>query len=207
MIKAVLFDVDGVVITGGQFRVELERTHGITPAITAPFFRTAFRDCLIGSADLREALVPYLGAWDWRESVDALLNFWFQSERTVDEALLADISAIRQSGVPCWLATNQEEHRTGYIWSEVGLSGSFDGIFSSARVGCVKDDPAFFAAVLNELAGADPEEIAFWDDFPPNVEVARAAGLRTELYTSLTEFRQRAARYGLPLCGAGRDPV
>jgi hypothetical protein len=39
MVAAILFDVDACLCTPGRFRSWLERAHGITPAMAAPFFK------------------------------------------------------------------------------------------------------------------------------------------------------------------------
>jgi len=59
----------------------------------------------------------------------------------------------------------------------------------------MKDDPAFFRAVLRAFPGAQASEILFWDDFLPNVETARAVGLRAELYTTFASFEQQIRQY------------
>lgn len=40
MVRAILFDVDGVLVHPWRFRSTLARDYGITEAMTATFFRT-----------------------------------------------------------------------------------------------------------------------------------------------------------------------
>lgn len=49
--------------------------------------------------------------------------------------------------------------------------------YSSHLLGLVKPDVAIFRHVVSDL-GVEPDQICFFDDTPPNVEAARAAGLR-----------------------------
>ncbi len=72
MIKTILFDADGVLINGGQFSSHLEKDYGITREITAPFFTGPFIECLIGNADLKEVIPPYIKNGDGRVR---LMNF------------------------------------------------------------------------------------------------------------------------------------
>ncbi|MCB0139116.1 MAG: hypothetical protein KDE50_04325, partial [Caldilineaceae bacterium] len=64
-IKALLLDADGVVIFPWRFAQYLAREHGITPAQTRGFFGGVFLDCLVGRADLKEELPPFLAQWNW----------------------------------------------------------------------------------------------------------------------------------------------
>lgn len=191
MIRVLLFDVDGVLANGEQFGKRLARDYGITAEMTAPFFSGPFLKCLVGNADLKQELTSELAQWGWQGSVEEFLHYWFTSEHVIDEPLVNNVQQFRQQGIRCYLATNQEQHRTTYILHEMGFADTFDGIFSSAYIGYMKHDRAFFEAVLHELDGVKAEEILFWDDSPGNIATAREAGLQAELYSSFGDFQEK----------------
>ncbi len=195
MLKAMLFDVDGVLVNGEPFSQQLAREYGITLEMTAAFFQGPFSGCLVGKADLKQEIAGYLLQWDWQRSVDEFLADWFAYETCIDEALLASIQQLRQQGLPCYLATNQEQYRTAYILNEMGFAGKFDGMFSSAHIGCMKHEPAFFAAVLEALPDVQAREILFWDDSPANVATARATGIQAELYTNFANYEKQMSKH------------
>lgn len=197
MIKVVLFDVDGVIANGEGWHVYLERDHGITTEQLSPFFAEKFTSCLLGVADLKDALASYLPQWGWQQSTDAFLDYWFTCEHVVDQPLIDYVQSLRQRGLPCYLATQQEKYRTRYIASEMGLARSFDGIFSSANLGYLKSEPDFFAAIMRHLPAIDTSEVLFWDDTARNVQVARASGLHAELYTDFASFCHTMDTYKL----------
>ncbi len=62
IIKALLFDVDGVLVNGEPFSALLARDYGITLEMMASFFRGPFSACLIGRANLKEELARHPGA-------------------------------------------------------------------------------------------------------------------------------------------------
>ncbi|MFL5663923.1 MAG: HAD family hydrolase [Ktedonobacteraceae bacterium] len=194
MIKIMLFDVDGVLVNGELFSRHLARDHGITPDTTSPFFTGPFFECLVGQADLKQILPSYVQEWGWQHSIDDFLSYWF-STYSMNEPLLHIIQQLRQQGIPCYLATNQEQYRTAYILEEMGFAQKFDGIFSSAHVGQVKSQPAFFEHVLRKLNGIAAHEILFWDDSAPNVATARQSGLQAEIYTTFADFTIKMSRY------------
>lgn len=194
MIKVVLFDVDGVLANGGPFSLCLERDYGITRQTTRPFFQGRFRECLVGNADLKEELVPLLPEWGWRESVDDFLAYWFRSEHSINEPLMQEVRRLREHGMPCYIATDQEKYRTAYLLEHMGFADAFDGIFSSAHIGYIKHDTRFFGAVLQALQDIQADEILFWDDTPGKVECARSAGLQAEVYLDFTDFTEKMER-------------
>ena len=199
MIKAMLFDVDGVIVTGEPWNKELEPTYGITEEMRRPFFSGAFQACLLGKADLKEALAPYLAQWGWPHSTEAFLDYWFCRSQNIDEQLMRVIQQWRQGGITCYLATQQERYRTEYLQREMGLADLFDGMFSSAGLGCMKSDPAFFATILRELDGYQAGEMLFWDDTPGNVVTAQCVGIQAELYSDFAGFMHQMQKYDIAI--------
>ena len=195
LLKVLLFDVDGVLVNGEPFSQQLARDYGITLEMTIPFFKGPFFECLVGKTDLKQEIAGYLPQWGWQRSVDGFLADWFAYETCIDEALLASIRRLRQQGLPCYLATNQERYRTAYILNEMGFADKFDGTFSSAHIGHTKHEPAFFAAVLDALPGIQAQEILFWDDSPGNVAAARAVGIQAELYANFSVYKEQMSKY------------
>jgi putative hydrolase of the HAD superfamily len=185
-IRAYVFDADGVLIPRFGFDNYLQRAYPEIAAQRSAFFREAFPPCIVGQADLREVLPPYLERWGWPHTLDDFLARWFECEGEIDNELAAVIQRLRAGGAPCYLATNQERHRAAYMREQMGLGALFDDIFASAHLGACKPEPAFYAAVTQAI-GVAPEQILFWDDAPANVEGARAYGWQAQLYRDVDQ--------------------
>ncbi|GHO97831.1 haloacid dehalogenase [Reticulibacter mediterranei] len=194
-IKVVLFDVDGVLANGGPFSHCLERDYDITQQIVRPFFQGRFRECLVGNADLKEELAPLLHEWGWRGSVDDFLDYWFRSEHSINEPLMLEVQRLREHGLRCYIATDQEKYRTAYLLEHMGFANAFDGMFSSAHIGYIKHDTRFFQSVLQALQDIHANEILFWDDTAGKVETARSAGLQAEVYHDFADFTEKMERF------------
>jgi len=197
LIKVVLFDVDGVLANGEPFSRHLERDYGITQQRVGAFFGGSFQQCLVGNADLKQELVQHIQQWGWQGSVDEFVDYWFRSEHCINEPLVQAVQQMRQRGLRCYLATDQEKYRTAYILDHMGFANAFDGIFSSAHVGYTKRDPRFFEHILQTLHPVKATEILFWDDTPAKVEVARSAGIQAEMYHDFTSFTEKMSHYCL----------
>lgn len=194
MIKAIIFDTDGMIITTDPFSVQYSREFGISYEKILPFFKTEFQLCLVGKADLREILKPHLKEWGWSKSVDELLEYWFKSESHIDQCLVEIIKELRQRGIECYLATNQEKYRTQYMREKMGFNTIFNRIFSSAQVGFKKPTVEFFDYVVKQLPEINKEEILFWDDKEENVTAARNYGLEARQYVNFENFKAEIER-------------
>ncbi|MCR4279165.1 MAG: HAD hydrolase-like protein [Candidatus Zambryskibacteria bacterium] len=191
MIKVVLFDVDGVLVRARRmFSVNLEREYGISTEKTSSFFLGPFKECLVGKADLKNAIEPYLKEWGWQKGVDALIEYWFKSEDIVDSSLIEYVQSLRRKGIKCYLATNQENYRVDHMLNTMGFAQNFDGSYASSHIGYVKPDAEFFARIYENLDKIKKDEILFWDNTLENIEGAQTFGIQARLYTTFENFKE-----------------
>ncbi len=187
MITTLILDADGVLINGESFSETLARDYDVDKAKEKEFFTTHFQDCLVGKADLKEAVAPYLPSFGWKGTVDEFLEYWFKAGHSLDEELIAYIQKLRQSGMRAVLATNQEKYRTDYMLEHMGFAGAFDKIYSSAHLGLKKPALEFFAKVVED-EGAKKDEVLFWDDDQRNIDGAIEYGIHAEFYSDYASF-------------------
>jgi putative hydrolase of the HAD superfamily len=77
-----------------------------------------------------------------------------------------------------------------------GVYDRVDRVLNSARLGLAKPEPEAFAAAAEAL-GVEPGRCLFVDDRPANVDGARAAGMRAELFTGAEALAELLAEGGL----------
>jgi FMN phosphatase YigB (HAD superfamily) len=73
----------------------------------------------------------------------------------------------------------------------------FDGHVISGVEGVAKPDPQIFTILLDRFSLA-PDETAFTDDSPANVEAARELGIRAVHFTGAQQVRQELRALGIP---------
>jgi putative hydrolase of the HAD superfamily len=151
------------------------------------FFRPHWEDVLLGRAGLHERLAPVLAAHAPLLTTRDVVDYWLTRDAQLDEALLADLAALRATGVEVHLATIQEHERAAYLWDSLGLKRRFDGLHYAADMGWRKTDPEFYALV-EARTGFAPDELALLDDTAANVDAARAAGWRGLHWTGGTRL-------------------
>src|SRR6185503_11360010 len=84
MVKAAVFDVDGVLVEAFVWARILEMEHGLDRSRTDPFFLGQFKKCILGESRLKEELVPFLEEWRWPTTVDEFVTRWFAADSAVN---------------------------------------------------------------------------------------------------------------------------
>ena len=188
--KTIIFDADGMILLGERFSSRYSREFNLPAEVLSRFFSEKFPACVLGKADLREELRPFLQDWRWEKSVDEFLNYWFEGNY-LNQDLLPVIADLKARGVGCCLATNQEKYRIAYLRDRLGIGQIFDRCFVSSEVGLKKPERKFFEYISRELSRIPNDEILFWDDRSENVTAAREFGFAAELYTDSITFTER----------------
>ena len=195
MIRAALFDCDGLVIQrqeGDYFSQRWARDFNIPNGQEKilPFFKNEFLLCEAGKADLKVELGKRIKDWGYPGTVEELLQYWFEGESTKDPEIIATITEMRGRGVKCFLSTNNEKYRTRYLWETVGLRRYLDGMFSSATLGFLKPDVKFWGGIHERLPQMAKEEILAWDNKKECVQSASDFGFMAELFEDLEQYKQ-----------------
>ena len=181
--KAVLFDVDGVLIVPPKlFSVQYCEKYGVNPKLQEQFYSTKeFQNSGIGKFDLKEAIRIHNDKWQWQGEIDELLTMWFEGENCPNEPLLKIIEELRSNGTKVYLATQQEKYRAHFLREEV-FKDKIDGMFVSCDIGYGKHENHFWKAILKELQPLQPSEIAYFDDRESLVELAKEHGIMAFIY-------------------------
>jgi FMN phosphatase YigB (HAD superfamily) len=160
-----------------------------------PFFQNEFQLCLVGKADLKEELKKYLPEWNWRGSADELLEYWFGHEKNVSPKMLDSVKTFRDSGIKCFICTQNEKYIVDYVLKNIGLEKYFDGVFSTNQIGFLKSDSRFWQSIWQQLDSPDKKSILCWDDNKDFAETAKKFGFETELYTGFNEYKNKINYY------------
>lgn len=176
-------------VHGEMFSRVLEQRYGITHEQTQPFYMGIFNDAMVGKADLREIIEPFLKEWGWPKTVDDFLNEWFEYEHVLDEEIIEYIQKLRAKGIHCYVATNQEKYRAQYMIDKMGFGKSFEKLFASAHLGMMKPDQMYYKKVMDDI-GAKKDEVLFWDDREENIVGAKKFGIHAEVYENFETFKK-----------------
>ena len=141
---------------------------------------------LIGQYPQHEALIRA-----FRQNWSEMVPHHMADTLDIRDALLAkgyDVTALTN-----FAADTFEEARRLYPFLD-----QFRGITVSAHIGLMKPELAIYRH-HQKTFGLDPAATLFFDDSPPNVEGARAAGWHAEQFVDAEKLRADLARYGVAL--------
>jgi HAD superfamily hydrolase (TIGR01509 family) len=192
MTKAILFDLDGLIILGNKklFSQRLSEKENIPMEKVSEFFMNDFRECSFGRADLKEKLIPYLIKWGYKGTIEDLIKFWFESDSEINNEVLEIVKNLRSKNIKCYIATRQEKYRKEYIWNNLGLKNNFDGIFCTCDIGYDKWQVEYWNYILNELK-LKPKEILFFCDNQRNVNSANNQNIKSNLYENVSLLKDK----------------
>ncbi len=199
------FDVDGVLIDGWHANPERRKPWDVSMEEDLGVPREAFRDrffldrdtaalspmerCVKGDADLLEELAKVLPDLGYRGSARSFADYWFQKDSNINQEVLGIARQLSQNpNHHLFIATGQEHHRAHYLWDRLGFKRTFRDIFYSAKLGHLKNTPAFFETINAALMISPDERPLFFDDQPLVVDLAKQAGWDAVLFNTIEDM-------------------
>jgi beta-phosphoglucomutase family hydrolase len=178
-VRAVIFDLDGVLVDSEPLLYEAERLmlaeHGIdlTPEMKRPFIG-------LGGREILEAFAETFG-------LDADIDVLADRKMSLYRTLLATVSgfaatadlarSLHDAGVPVAVASGSTPEAIEAALKAIGLRELFDVVVSVEEVSSGKPAPDVFLEAARRLRVA-PAACVVVEDAIPGVRAARAAGMR-----------------------------
>ncbi len=196
MIRAVLFDLDGVVRHFDvQYTDDIERRYGLEPGavLAAAFAPDLLEQVTVGAMSRR----------DWVDQVGRAVNSadaaeeWGRQPFEVDTQVLELADALRRAGIRTAILTNGTDTIPAEV-ATLGLHEHFEAIFNSAEIGFAKPDIRAFQHVLDAL-GLDASQVFFTDDSATKLVGAASLGMSTHHFTSVGGLRSALRSVGVEI--------
>lgn len=196
MIKAVLFDVGGTLISPnpsvGAIYAEVAKKHGqiIAPDVLNDRFRAIWKK--------RKKLgLPLNKEW-WRRLVTDIFENYrfpdfdlffgdvydiFNSPRVwkIESGAVEVLTELKKRGLRLAIASNWDA-RLPTLLKKLGLFSFFEHLFISSALGCAKPNPKFFKYILKQMDLRPSEVMHIGDDLEEDFEPAQKIGLLATLF-------------------------
>lgn len=194
MLKAIIFDVGGVLIRTRN------RTGREKWARKLGMDAWEFENFIFSGESGRQAQLgqkSYKEHWRWlgehfeldAATLAAMRRDFFAGD-ALNESLVDYIQRLRQADYRTGILSNFGDDAR-HVWTEVyPFIQYFDGIVISAEVGVMKPDPTIYHMAA-ESVGVDVQEALFIDDFVENVEGAKKVGMQALHYADPDEVLQK----------------
>jgi putative hydrolase of the HAD superfamily len=196
-IRAVLFDIGGVIVRMGDITVlgPFNESRD-SAAMMALWLECANVDAHErGEIDAMEFARRMIESYAIGCTPDDFLARCIAWHGDLFPGVEALIAAIRPDVTVACLS-NTCEHHWRNMPAAAALHRLFPTQFLSFRMGMMKPEPAIYRAVVQHLDVA-PQEILFFDDSERNVAGAHAAGLKAHRVEGIDDARRIVAAYGL----------
>ena len=204
MIKAIIFDVGGVLVrtTDRTSRTSLEQRVGLQPGES---------EIIVFNGEMgikaQQGAITTVELWRWiqqhlrlnDEELETFRRDFFGGDR-LDTALVDHIRRLKQRYQTA-IISNATDNLRETLTINYPMADAFDLIVGSAYEKVMKPAPVIFERTLARL-GRKPNEAVFVDDFAHNIEGARAVGLHAIHFTPQTDLMAELAKLGVTLAEA-----
>ena len=199
MIKAILFDIGGVLLRtqDHSFRHKWDKALGVSPGTVE---QAVFNSQMGTAAQLGQITTPALWQWLGKEfSLSdeqlAQLKHDFWAGDALDWEL---VSLIRQlhGRYKTAVISNYSDSLPHLIHNEWQIGDAFDLLTVSALEQVMKPDPAIYQRTLSRL-DLPPEQTIFIDDFAHNIKGANDVGMAGIHFTQGVNLRYEFATFGI----------
>lgn len=201
MIKAIIFDLGGVVIYPEVEKIKnyIANYIGIDYGAFHDFFGKYNSDLIKGKISLSEVyseVVKHfqLKKFSAQDMVKEHLKIFQRIIENLDEDVLNLVERLKKNYIVVCLV-NAELDVVPLVRKR-GIYDYFQHAYISAEMAMEKPDPEIYKAVLNDL-GYKPQETVFVDDKESNVIAARRLGIHGILYKNNTELIVELKRLSL----------
>lgn len=190
MIKAVIFDLNGIFLEGDFLSKRFEEKYKVPGEKFMPALKAVMDIVRKPNAPAAFTLwKPYIDSWGLSLSEEEFFDFWFSGEKFVP-SLVNYVDELKSKGLKVFILSNNFIERTEYYRrSFPDFFSKFDGVYFSWETGLVKPGEDTYLNLLKENS-LSPQESIYFDDADKNIEVARNLGINSHKYESLEETRK-----------------
>lgn len=182
MIKAVIFDLNGVFIQSPKLSDRFKNDFGVDTEKFLPVLKEIMDKIRRpGAGDMYDYWQPYFKEWNVELSREEFFDYWFKAEKENKE--MTDLTrSLRKRGLAIFILSNNFKERAGYYKNNFPfLMEIFNKVYYSWQTGFVKPSRECFELMIKEN-GLNPQECLYFDDSEKNVEIAKGLGMKAYIF-------------------------
>lgn len=180
MIKAVIFDMDGVIVDSEHVHNKAEKEamlkYGVKVSSKELQNYTGMTDEAMFTEFIKEHDLDTTHEEIYNEKEKALLSL-LKENITPVAGVINLINKLKQAGIKLGVASSSHRKVVGFVLKELGIASLFDTIIAVEDITHGKPDPEIFLKAASKLS-TNPEDCLVIEDARSGVEAAKKAGMK-----------------------------
>lgn len=189
MLKATIFDLNGIFLQSPKLSDRFEKDFGIPSAVFVPKLVEIMEE--VRKPNARPAFTywqPVLKEWGVMLTEQEFWGYWFGAE-VPSERMIAFAKSLQEKGIKVFILSNNFKERAEYYGHYPWMYDAVDKVYFSWQTGFVKPDVEAWKLVLAEN-NLEPGECIYFDDQQKNLDASESVGIKAHLFTNEYELER-----------------
>lgn len=189
MIKAIIFDLNGIFIQSPKLSDRFAKDFGISTDTFLPKLSEIMDKTRQPNAGPSfQYWKPVLDEWKIEMTEQDFWKYWFGAE-TVSREMVNFAKELKDRGVRVFVLSNNFKERAEYYGHYPWMHEAIDKAYFSWQSGLVKPNPKAWQLVLDEN-NLVPHECLYFDDQEKNIKAAESVGITSFAFTNEAELKR-----------------
>lgn len=194
MIKAIIFDLNGIFIQSPKLSDRFEKDFRISSEIFLPKLSEIMDKVRQPKADQSFSYwEPVLREWNINLSEQEFWKYWFEVEEP-SERMISFAKELKNRGIKIFVLSNNFKERAEYYGHYPWMHEVIDKAYFSWQTGFVKPNIDAWKLVLSEN-DLQPEECLYFDDQDKNIKASEETGIKSFIFTKEEELERIVNEY------------
>lgn len=182
MLKAAIFDLNGIFLQSPKLSDRFEKDFGIPVAKFLPKLSEIMDKARKpGAGNTFRHWQPALKEWGVGLSEEEFWDYWFKAEKVSDK-MVSFAKELRSKGIKVFILSNNFKERAEYYGHYPWVHDAIDKIYFSWQTGFVKPDPMAWTSILDEH-NLKADDCIYFDDQEKNLRAAESVGIKAFMFT------------------------
>jgi len=187
MIKAVIFDLNGIFLQSEKLSDRFERDFGISNEIFLTKLKEIMNDVRKPNADSAFSYwEPIFKEWNIQLNENEFWDYWFKGEIQSDK-IIKYANDLKQKRIKIFILSNNFKERANFYGHYPWMHDTIDRAYFSWQTGFVKPEIRAWELILSEN-NLRPDECIYFDDQQKNLDSANSLGIKSYLFTNEEEL-------------------